>query len=256
MVSIPKAPAAAVAASTVRSSCAEWDTAAPAQQYSLSNVPKYHFELGPSPLENGPRFIGEHSRSSSWQSCSTGVALSRRRESDPPSSAVTDIQELSASAPELPPVEPTPFISKLSHILELSEHREYISIILASHHPNLLKALSQYFKYTTITSLIRQLNIYSFKRLTTTQLLDVLDLTRSTKLSASDYCGFAHPKFFRPTLGRRCSLGDFKPLSKQRSRKSTRRHSAGNEPNLGTMRHTVLSRDRSSIGYFGDLGMH
>ncbi|SGY21066.1 BQ5605_C016g08190 [Microbotryum silenes-dioicae] len=172
--------------------------------------------------------------------------------------------ELSASAPELPPDEPTPFISKLSHILELAEHRESDgvvmqvgrSIILASHHLNLLKALSQYFKYTTITSLIRQLNIYSFKRLTTTQLLDVLDLTRPTKLSASDYCGFAHPKCFRLTLDRRCSLGDFKPLSKQRSRKSTRRHSAGDEPNLGTMRHAVLSRDQSSIGHFGDLGMH
>ncbi|SCV72150.1 BQ2448_4844 [Microbotryum intermedium] len=234
-VSIPKAQAAA-ASSTISNS--EWEP----QPYSQPIVPKHDFELVRLPLENQPRYMSDHSGSSSSQSWS---ADARRRESDPLCGRVTNTQELSASAAsDVLPVEPTPFIFELSHIHELTEHSEYIrwsrdgkSILLASHHPNLLRVLSQYFNFTTISSLIRQLNIYSFKRLTTTPLLEVLELNQ-----------VKHALRIRLL----CSLGDFKPSSKQRSRKSRRRHSAGDEPATST-RQPVLSRDYVSMGYFGEL---
>ncbi|GAA5947992.1 hypothetical protein JCM3765_007061 [Sporobolomyces pararoseus] len=155
----------------------------------------------------------------------------------------------------------TPFISKLSYLLDHPEYQPWIrwdasgtNILIAHTKPRLLEILARYFRHTTISSFVRQLNIYGFKRLTTVSLLSILDSTHlpnsilvssdspptagstSTSgssstfnspqtassssietFSASDYSAFHNPQFYRSTPEKSCRLGALKPITKERA---------------------------------------
>ncbi|GAA5893749.1 heat shock factor family protein [Sporobolomyces salmoneus] len=147
----------------------------------------------------------------------------------------------------------TPFISKLQYLLDHPENDPWIRwdstgtyVLIAHSKPHLLEILARYFRHTTSASFVRQLNIYGFKRMSTVQLLSILESsslpisvsvpipspsTPSTAqlqpiptttmmtetFSASDYSAFHHPKFFKSTPGKVCRLGGLKPIVKERA---------------------------------------
>ncbi|KAK4056680.1 hypothetical protein OIO90_002232 [Microbotryomycetes sp. JL221] len=126
----------------------------------------------------------------------------------------------------------TPFISKLVYLLtHQNEYRRFVQwdstgryIILAHADPNTLSMLTKFFRHTTIASFVRQLNIYGFKRLSTTELLDTLEQSLSTQtFAASDYCAFYHNEFFKPSPGHPCRVGKLKPIHKDKNKPKTKK---------------------------------
>ncbi|KAM0791352.1 hypothetical protein ACM66B_005819 [Microbotryomycetes sp. NB124-2] len=120
----------------------------------------------------------------------------------------------------------TPFISKLVYLLSHDEYKDYVQwdstgkyIILAHNCPRTLEMLTKFFRHTTTASFVRQLNIYGFKRLSTTDLLATLELSLSPQsFATSDYCAFYNSEFFKPSRGRPCLTSKLKPAHKERAR--------------------------------------
>ncbi|KWU47152.1 hypothetical protein RHOSPDRAFT_31289 [Rhodotorula sp. JG-1b] len=134
----------------------------------------------------------------------------------------------------------TPFISKLCFLLEHKEYEPWVRwdstgqyLLVAHSKPHLLQVLEKFFRHTVISSFIRQLNIYGFRRASTSVLLTVLESTKYATsveipgsdeiehFSAADYSAFVNPNFFRSTPGGpQCRLGALKPIAKERPPRS------------------------------------
>ncbi|KWU45114.1 hypothetical protein RHOSPDRAFT_33361 [Rhodotorula sp. JG-1b] len=130
----------------------------------------------------------------------------------------------------------TPFISKLCYLLQHKQYEPWIRwdssgryLLVAHTKPHLLVILEKFFRHTVISSFIRQLNIYGFRRASTAILLGVLDQTNYTTsaavpgrdepetFSASDFSAFHTAGFFRSEPGGPpCRLGALKPIAKER----------------------------------------
>lgn len=102
-------------------------------------------------------------------------------------------------------------------------------LLVAHSKPHLLHILEKFFRHTVIASFIRQLNIYGFRRASTSVLLSVLESTKYATsvsvpgrdepetFSAADYSAFHNPSFFRSTPGgAQCRLAALKPIAKER----------------------------------------
>ncbi len=120
----------------------------------------------------------------------------------------------------------TPFVSKLVYILAhphqfgglVSWTADGQSILLAHAKPETLEILSKFFRHSTVASFVRQLNIYAFKRLSTTDLLAALDDSLPQPFNASDYSAFCNPSFWRTSAERGApSLSTLKPIAKERA---------------------------------------
>ncbi|GAA6023072.1 hypothetical protein JCM8202_004662 [Rhodotorula sphaerocarpa] len=129
----------------------------------------------------------------------------------------------------------TPFISKLCFLLEHPEYEPWVRwdstgqyLLVAHSKPHLLHILEKFFRHTVIASFIRQLNIYGFRRASTSVLLSVLESTKYATsvsvpgrdepetFSAADYSAFHNPSFFRSTPGgAQCRLAALKPIAKE-----------------------------------------
>ncbi|GAA5897266.1 hypothetical protein JCM8208_003774 [Rhodotorula glutinis] len=129
----------------------------------------------------------------------------------------------------------TPFISKLSYLLQHPEFEPWVRwdssgqyLLVAHTKPHLLQILERFFRHTVTSSFIRQLNIYGFRRASTAQLLNILDSTSFASVvtlpdgtletfSAADYSAFGNPLFWRSVPGGPpCRLGALKPITKER----------------------------------------
>ncbi|KDE06918.1 hypothetical protein MVLG_02806 [Microbotryum lychnidis-dioicae p1A1 Lamole] len=150
----------------------------------------------------------------------------------------------------------TPFISKLSHLLSNEDYRHLIrwndegdKFTFAHSSPELLEAFTRIFRHGNIHSFVRQLNIYSFTRLSTMELVECLP-SNEDPARVSDYNGFMHPLFFRDSPHRTCDLTKIKPKA---SKKSAASKGNGNAmfanapPTPGDKRRSSLSGLSSSV---------
>lgn len=121
------------------------------------------------------------------------------------------------------PVAHSPPVScaELSHLLSDSSYADVIrwnedgTVILYAHtSPRLLDILGRFFRHTTVSSFARQLNIYAFHRLNTSELLTQLEKSRSVGVRgcASEWSGFSHELMWRDGPNKpTCDLGKLKP---------------------------------------------
>ncbi|SCZ91317.1 BZ3500_MvSof-1268-A1-R1_Chr1-2g01330 [Microbotryum saponariae] len=116
-----------------------------------------------------------------------------------------------------------PFISKLSHLLSNEDYHHLIrwndegdKFTFAHSSPELLEAFTRIFRHGNIHSFVRQLNIYSFTRLSTMELVECLP-SNEDPARVSDYHGFMHPLFFRDSPHRTCDLTKIKPKASKKS---------------------------------------
>lgn len=64
--------------------------------------------------------------------------------------------------------------------------------------PILIEGVSKLYRHANMASFVRQLNIYGFRRLNTSELLGTLS-TLDSSLSALDFSGFTHERMHRDT---------------------------------------------------------
>jgi len=130
----------------------------------------------------------------------------------------------------------TPFVSKLVYILAhpqqfgglVSWTADGRAILLAHAKPETLEILAKFFRHSTVASFVRQLNIYAFKRLSTTDLLAALDDSLAQPFNASDFSAFANPAFWRTSADRgACALSTLKPIAKERASRAKKAVGAG-----------------------------
>ncbi|GAA5984272.1 hypothetical protein JCM10908_006118 [Rhodotorula pacifica] len=158
----------------------------------------------------------------------------------------------------------TPFISKLCYLLEHKEYEPWVRwdstgqyLLVAHSKPHLLHVLEKFFRHTVISSFIRQLNIYGFRRASTSVLLTVLENTTYATtvqipgtdeietFSAADYSAFVNPNFFRSTPGGpQCRYSALKPIAKERPPRT--RASSGRKTAPPATRTTPSRRSSAS----------
>ncbi|GAA6063381.1 hypothetical protein JCM10212_001480 [Sporobolomyces blumeae] len=184
--------------------------------------PKRTKRRSPTPTLPAPPASASRASTSSVSSGLVGPADSSTTRPSSPEDSINDVV--------------TPFISKLTYLLDHQEYQPWIRwdalgryILIAHTKTHLLEILARYFRHTTIASFVRQLNIYGFKRVSTVSLLSILEnvsfaqsvvapnSTEPETFSASDYSAFHNPNFFRSSPGGPlCRLGLLKPITKER----------------------------------------
>ncbi|KAL7417902.1 HSF-type DNA-binding-domain-containing protein [Mrakia frigida] len=100
--------------------------------------------------------------------------------------------------------EQTAFISKLWHLLSHPEYARYLkwskdgqAFILTNSNEFAIKVLPRFFRHSNVASFVRQLNLYSFQRVSTIRLLDMADSSTSTSINPSHGPG-PHPPMPTP----------------------------------------------------------
>ncbi|GAA6063913.1 hypothetical protein JCM10212_003531 [Sporobolomyces blumeae] len=176
--------------------------------------------LYPPPTTSATEDRTQHRRGSAG-SVIDGSILSRRAStfSTSPHGSDHSVGSDDGEAPERSETT-TPFMSKLSYLINNGEFRNVIrwnsdgtSFVFAHQAEEFADCLSRVFRHSNSHSFVRQLNIYDFKRLSALELHAAFASVPvpDSKLSSSDFAGFSHPLFFRPTTDRPCDLSKIKP---------------------------------------------
>ncbi|BGP21327.1 heat shock transcription factor [Rhodotorula toruloides] len=148
---------------------------------------------------------------------------------------------------------PTPFVTKLNHLLNTPEFAAVVrwssdgqSILFAYDDPRFADALRKVFRHDKHMSFVRQLNIYDFKRLTPLDLHSAVQTSPhpDAPTNSSEYAAFTHPNFFRETNGVGPDLSSIKP----KNSKKVLRQALASGSSTPTKTHNLRSSGRVGGG--------